>query len=79
MLLLLQANILVLLQGTLASTSVSIDAIPHLFSRAVTIVFGILCIAGFVFLIFRRKLRKIDIAIFLAGAVYSGLGVPLSI
>jgi hypothetical protein len=65
--------------ATLASTSVAIDAIPHLFSRTVTIAFAILCIAGFVFLIFRRKLRKIDKAIFLTGAVYSGLGVALSV
>ena len=65
--------------ATLASTSVEIDAIPHLFSRWITIAFAILCIAGFVFLLFRRKLRKIDTAIFLTGAVYSGLGVVLNV
>jgi hypothetical protein len=63
--------------ATLSSNSAAIDAIPHLFSRYVTIAFAILCIAGFVFLIFRRKLRKIDTAIFLTGAVYSGLGFAL--
>jgi hypothetical protein len=63
--------------ATLASTSVAIDVIPNFFSRWVTIAFGILCIAGFVFLIFRRRLRKIDKAIFLTGVVYSGLGVAL--
>jgi hypothetical protein len=63
--------------ATLATTSVSIDAIPHLFSRGVTIAFAIICIAGFVFLIFRRKLRKIDAAIFFTGVVYSVLGVAL--
>ncbi|MGD0645051.1 MAG: hypothetical protein ABSA75_09120 [Candidatus Bathyarchaeia archaeon] len=65
--------------ATLASTSVSIDAIPHLFSRTITIAFAVLCIAGFVFIVFRRKLREIDKAIFLTGAVYSGLGVVLSV
>ena len=65
--------------ATLVSSSVEIDAIPHLFSRGVTIAFAILCIAGFVILIFRRKLRKIDKAIFLTGAVYLGLGVALSV
>ncbi len=50
-----------------------------MFSRAVTIAFGILCIAGFVFLVIRRKLREIDKAIFLTGAIYSGLGVALFI
>jgi len=65
--------------ATIASSSVAIDAIPHLFSRTVTIAFAILCIAGFVFLTFRRKLRKIDIAILLTGAVYSGVGFALSV
>jgi len=63
--------------ASIASTSVAIDAIPHLFSRTVIIAFAILCFAGFVFLIFRRKLREIDKAIFLTGAVFLGLGVAL--
>jgi hypothetical protein len=63
--------------ATLASTSVAIDAIPHLISRMIPIAFAIICIAGFVFLIFKRNLRKIDKAIFLTGTVYSGLGVVL--
>jgi hypothetical protein len=65
--------------ATLSSTSIPMDAIPHFLSRAVTIAFGILCIAGFTFIVFKRKLRKIDTAIFLTGAVYSGLGVALSV
>ena len=65
--------------ATLASTSVSIDAIPHLFSRWITIAFAVLCIAGFVFLIFRRKLKEIDKAVFLTGAIYSALGLVLSV
>jgi hypothetical protein len=65
--------------GTLASTSVEIDAIPHFFSRTVTIAFAILCIVGFILIIFRRKLRKIDLSIFLTGVLYSGLGLALSV
>ena len=65
--------------ASLASTSVAIDAIPQLFSRMVTIGLAILCVAGFVFLIFKRKLRTIDKALFLTGAVYSGLGVVLNV
>jgi hypothetical protein len=65
--------------ASLASTSVAIDAIPHLISRIVTIGLAILCVAGFIFLIFRRKLRTIDKALFLTGAVYSGLGVVLNV
>jgi hypothetical protein len=65
--------------ATLASTSAAIDAIPHLFSRGIIIAFAILCIVGFLFLTFRKKLRKIDQAIFLTGAVYSGLGAVLDV
>ena len=65
--------------ATFASTSVEIDAIPHLFSRVATISLAFLCIVGFVFLIFKRKLRKVDLSIFLTGAIYSGLGVVLSL
>jgi hypothetical protein len=63
--------------ATLAPTSFPIDTFPRLFSRTVTVAFGILCLAGFIFVLIRRKLRKIDIAIFLTGAVYSGLGLVL--
>ena len=52
---------------------------PISFLRWITIAFAILCIAGFVFLLYRRKLRKIDTAIFLTGIVYSGLGVVLNV
>lgn len=65
--------------NSVAATSVEIDVIPHLFSRTITIAFIILCIAGFVILIFRKQLRKVDIAILLTGAVYLGLGVALSV
>jgi hypothetical protein len=65
--------------ASLVSTSVAIDAIPHLLSRIVTIGLALLCVAGFVFLFYRRKLRTIDKALFLTGAVYSGLGVVLNV
>jgi len=65
--------------ASLASTSVAIDTIPHLLSRVVTIGLAILCVAGFAFLILKRKLRTIDKAIFLMGAVYSGLGAALNV
>ncbi len=65
--------------ATLATASIEIDPIPHLFSRWITIAFAILCIVGFVFVLVRRKLRQIDIAIFLTGVVYSGLGVVLNV
>jgi hypothetical protein len=65
--------------ASLASSSVAIDTIPQLLSRTVTIGIAILCVAGFVFIVFRRKLRTIDKAIFLTGAVYSGLGVVFNV
>lgn len=59
---------------TLVPTFVQVDVIAQFFSRTVTIAFGILCFGGFIFLIIRRKLRKIDKAVFLTGVAYSGLG-----
>ena len=64
-------------EATLASTSASFDAIIHSLSRTATIAFAVVCIAGFVILVFRRKLRAIDTAILLTGILYSGLGVVL--
>lgn len=54
-----------------------IDAIAQRFSAFVLITTVTICVAGFVFLFFKRKLRDLDKAIFLAGSVYSGLGVVL--
>jgi hypothetical protein len=65
--------------ATLASTSLGIDELPRLFSRTMTIAFALLCVAGFVFLIFRRKLTKMNLAIFLTGAVYSGIGAVFAV
>lgn len=56
---------------------VPIDSIAQMLSRTVTIAFGILCLAGFILLLARRKLRNVDKAIFLTGVVYSGTGVVL--
>jgi hypothetical protein len=65
--------------ATFTPASVPTDIIPQLFSRTVTVAFAILCIAGFVFLIFRRKLKVTDKAIFITGVLYSVLGVALYI
>jgi hypothetical protein len=43
----------------------------------VTIAFIIICVAGFVFLLFKRKLRDLDKAVFLTGMVYSISGIFL--
>jgi hypothetical protein len=66
--------------NTFSTAFVSIDdAIPQIFSRTVTIGFGVLCVAGFFFLIFKKKLRRIDISILLTGIIYSGVGIGLSV
>ena len=65
--------------ATLATTSMDADVIPHFFSRWITIAFAILCVVGFFLIILKRKLRKLDLAIFITGLVYSGLGVVLSL
>lgn len=62
---------------TLAPISVPIDIIAQWFSRTVTIAFAVMCFSGFIFLLIRRKMRDLDKAIFLTGAVYSGLGIIL--
>lgn len=59
-------------------TQAQTDVIAQLFSRATTIAFALLCFVGFVFLVFKRKLRESDKAIFLSGATYLAVGVVLS-
>jgi hypothetical protein len=58
--------------------SVPIDVIAQLFSRTVTIAFVILCVAGFVFLLIKRKMGAHDKALLLAGVIFSSLGVVLN-
>lgn len=51
------------------------DQIAQIFSRTVTVVFLLLCAAGFVFLAAKRKLRDMDKAVFLTGVFYYGIGL----
>jgi hypothetical protein len=62
---------------TLTPASVATDVVAQAFSRMVTIAFAMICFAGFVFIVIKRKMREIDKAIFLTGALYSGLGVVI--
>ena len=59
--------------------AVPIDVIAQMFSRTVTIGFAIICGAGFIFLLVKRKMRTLDKAILLTGVSYSGLGTLLYI
>jgi hypothetical protein len=59
----------------LAPVSAPIDVIAQMFSRGVTIITVMICFAGFVVLLIKRKLRDLDKAIFLTGALLSALGV----
>jgi hypothetical protein len=67
-----------IISGTLAPAPVAFDVVAQAFSRAVTIAFAMICFAGFVFIVIKRKMREMDKAIFLTGAIYSGLGVVLN-
>jgi hypothetical protein len=67
-----------IVSSTLASVSVITDVVAQAFSRMVTIGFAMICFAGFAILAIRRKMREIDKAILLTGAVYSGVGVVLN-
>ncbi len=63
---------------TLTSASITIDVTAQAFSRIVTIAFVVICVAGFFFMVIKGKLREMDKAVFLAGAVYSGLGLVIN-
>ena len=54
--------------------SVPIDSIAQTVSRTVTIAVVLICLLGFLFMLIKRKLRAIDISIFLTGVAYSALG-----
>lgn len=57
--------------------SIPIDAIAQKFSTAILITTVMICVAGFIILLTKRKMRDLDKAIFLTGAGYFGLGVIL--
>ena len=56
---------------------VPVDAIAQMFSRAVPVVFGVICLAGFIALLVKRKMRRLDGALLACGIIYSSLGVVL--
>lgn len=60
------------------SVSAPIDALAQKFSITVTIVGGVICVAGFIILLTKRRMRDLDKAIFLTGILYAGLGVVFS-
>ncbi len=62
-------------EATLTPVSVPIDVIAQMFSRGVTITTVMICFAGFIFLLIKRKMRDLDKAIFLTGAIYSAFGI----
>lgn len=62
------------IEATLAPASVQLDIIAQTFSRFVVIVTTILCSAGFIVLLIKRRMRPLDKAVFLSGAVYSAVG-----
>jgi hypothetical protein len=62
-------------KAVLAPVSVPIDEIAQMFSRGVTIATVMVCFAGFTVLLIKRKMRDLDKAIFLTGAVYLTFGI----
>jgi hypothetical protein len=66
-----------LAEAALTPVSVPIDVIAQMLSRAVTIASVTICGAGFIILLFKRKTRSLDKAIFLTGTIYSAAGVVL--
>jgi hypothetical protein len=60
------------------AVSIPINVIAQFFSRTVTIAVVIICVAGSVFLLIKRKMGTLDKAIFLTGVIYALLGTVLS-
>lgn len=66
-----------IVSSTLTPVSMTTDVVAQAFSRIVTIVLAMICFAGFVFLVIKRKMREMDKALFLTGVIYSGIGVVI--
>jgi len=66
-----------IVSGTLTPVSITTDVLAQAFSRIVTIAFAMICIAGFVLMAIKRRMREMDKAILLTGVIYSGFGVVI--
>ena len=64
--------------GTLELSQVPFDLFAQNFSRAVIVSAMMICVLGFIIMFFKRKLRGLDKAIFITGAIYLFLGVFLN-
>jgi hypothetical protein len=67
-----------IVSATLRLITVPIDVTAQLFSRTVTIAFVLLCVAGFVFLLIKKRMRVLDKAVLLTGASYTLLGFVIN-
>jgi hypothetical protein len=67
-----------LFSTTVALSSVPVDVVAQALSRTVTILSIILCVAGFIFLLVKRKMSVNDKAILVSGVVYTVLGAFLN-
>jgi hypothetical protein len=63
---------------TSAVIPVQINVTAQFFSRNVTIAVVIICFIGLILLLIKRRINALDKAIFMAGAIYSGLGLVLN-
>ena len=57
----------------------AIDTIAQMFSRAIVLSTGIVVSLGFLFLLLRKKLRQVDLAIFFSATFYAAAGAFLPI
>jgi hypothetical protein len=67
-----------IISSRLLPAKVPIDILAQQFSRGLTILIGLICVLGFILLIKKRKLRPLDVGIFLTGIIYSGAGFVLN-
>jgi hypothetical protein len=73
----LPTDLPITVSSTLKPVRVPIDVIAQFFSTTTLIMIVGLCVTGFLFLLAKRKIRRIDVAILFAGAAWTSSGVFL--
>lgn len=64
-----------LIESTLTPILIPFDVIAQTFSRTVIITLAAICVLGFVIMVLKRKVRSVDLTLFLTGLFYFGSGI----
>ncbi len=63
---------------TFAPVVIPTDSLAQLFSRTVTIGFVLTCVAGFIFLLIKKRLTVFDKSLLITGISYTALGIVIN-